>query len=40
MSRQRYNFTDDDYAQVFEKRLRSVNEYGPFIDGVFIPYKP
>ena len=35
-----FDVTDDDYVQVFEKRLRSVNEYGPFIDGVFMPYKP
>ena len=35
-----FDVTDEDYAEVFEKRLRSVNEYGPFIDGVFMPYKP
>ena len=35
-----FDVTDDQYAEVFEKRLRSVNEYGPFIDGVFMPYEP
>jgi len=35
-----FDVTNDQYAQVFEKRLRSVNEYGPFIDGVFMPYTP
>jgi len=35
-----FDVTDDQYAEVFEKRLRSVNEYGPFIDGVFMPYQP
>ena len=35
-----FDVTDDDYVQVVENRLRSVNEYGPFIDGVFMPYKP
>jgi len=35
-----FDVTDDEYAAVFEKRLRSVNEYGPFIDGVFMPYQP
>jgi len=35
-----FDITDDQYAEVFEKRLRSVNEYGPFIDGVFMPYQP
>ena len=35
-----FDVTDDQYAEVFEKRLRSANEYGPFIDGVFMPYEP
>ena len=35
-----FDVTDDQYVEVFEKRLRSSNEYGPFLDGVFIPYKP
>jgi len=35
-----FDITDEQYAEVFEKRLRSVNEYGPFIDGVFMPYTP
>ena len=35
-----FDITDDQYAEVFEKRTRSANEYGPFIDGVFMPYEP
>jgi len=35
-----FDATDEQYAEVFEKRLRSVNEYGPFIEGVFMPYQP
>ena len=35
-----FDVTDDQYAEVFEKRLRSSKEYGPFIEGVFMPYKP
>ncbi len=35
-----FDVTDDDYVEVFEKRLRSANEYGPFIDGAFMPYQP
>ena len=35
-----FDVTEDQYAEVFEKRLRSANEYGPFIDGVFMPYTP
>jgi hypothetical protein len=35
-----FDVTEDQYAEVFEKRLRSVNEYGPFIEGAFMPYQP
>jgi len=35
-----FDVTEDDYVQVFEKRLRSANEYGPFIAGEFKPYIP
>ena len=35
-----FDVTDDEYAEVFEKRLRSANEYGPFIAGEFRPYIP
>ena len=35
-----FDVTEDEYAEVFEKRLRSVNEYGPFIEGIFRPYQP
>ena len=35
-----FDVTDDQYAEVFEKRLRSANEYGPFIAGEFRPYTP
>ena len=35
-----FDVTEDEYAEVFEKRLRSVNEYGPFIEGTFRPYQP
>ena len=35
-----FDVTEDQYAEVFEKRLRSPKEYGPFISGEFMPYKP
>ena len=35
-----FDVTNDDYVEVFEKRLRSANEYGPFIAGEFKPYVP
>jgi len=35
-----FDVTDDDYADVFEKRLRSPKEYGAFISGEFKPYIP
>ncbi len=35
-----FDMTDDDYVEVFEKRLRSQNEYVPFLEGVFMPYTP
>ena len=35
-----FDVTEDQYVEVFEKRLRSSNEYGPFIAGEFKPYIP
>ena len=35
-----FDVTDDELVGVFEKRLRSVNEYGPFFEGTFMPYQP
>jgi hypothetical protein len=35
-----FDVTDEQYVEVFEKRLRSSSEYGPFIAGEFKPYIP
>ena len=35
-----FEVTDDELAGVFEKRLRSSKEYGPFFAGEFRPYQP
>jgi hypothetical protein len=35
-----FDVTNDELAEVFAKRLRSVSEYGPFFAGEFRPYRP
>ena len=35
-----FDVTDEQYVEVFEKRLRPSSEYGPFIVGEFKPYIP
>jgi hypothetical protein len=35
-----FEVTDEELAEVFEKRQRSPKEYGPLFEGAFKPYIP